>query len=353
LPVPSSERTGNRKGGYGLTMPEAPSVTVIIPTFNEEGRLGRCLESVTRQDYPPDRLEILVVDDDSTDGTVEIARSFGARVLRNGEHNIERGKSIGARAAAGDLILLMDADNSLPEPGWLSCAAAALRDNPEAAGAQSAWFDYSRDDPTANRYCALFGINDPFAYYLRKRDKLTWFEKDWEIVGELLVSEDDYFLVRFTASDMPTIGSQGYLISRELLQSTDYVPYLFHMEMNLELVRRGRDTFVMLRSSIAHDHCSTAGVLLSKLRRNFNLFLEQREIRSYRWESTALERAGALVRMLTVIVPLVDSVRGYRSVRDRAWFLHPAICVAVPSMYAYLYCRWQLTHRGRRPAPPR
>ncbi len=334
-------------------MSEAPSVTVIIPAFNEESRLGRCLESIARQDYPPDKLEILVVDDDSTDGTVEIARAFGARVLRNGEHNIERGKSIGAQAATSDMVLLMDADNSLPEPGWLSAAARALLDNPAAAGAQSAWFDYSRDDPAANRYCALFGINDPFAYYLKKRDKLTWFEKDWKIGGELLASEDDYFLVRFTTSDMPTIGSQGYLISRELLRSTNYVPYLFHMEMNLQLVGRGRDTFVMLRGNIAHDHCSTVGVLLSKLRRNFNLFLEQGDMRSYRWESTNLERAGALLRMLTVIVPLIDSLRGYRSVRDRAWLLHPAMCVAVPSMYAFLYCKWRLTRRGSRTAPPR
>ena len=336
-----------------MTILETPSVTVIIPAFNEQGRLGRCLESIVRQDYPPDKLEILVVDDDSTDGTVDIARAFGARVLRNGEHNIERGKSIGAQAATGDLVLLMDADNSLPEPEWLSVATRALQANPMAAGAQSAWFDYSHDDPAANRYCALFGINDPFAFYLKKRDKLTWFEKEWEIGGELLASEDDYFLVRFTTSDMPTIGSQGYLISRELLRSTDYVPYLFHMEMNLELVGRGRDTFVMLRSSIAHDHCATVGVLLSKLRRNFCLFLEQRNIRTYRWESTNLQWAGALLRMLTVIVPLIDSLRGYRSVRDRAWLLHPAMCVAVPSMYAFLYCKWRLTRQGSLLAPPR
>jgi len=317
-----------------------PTVSCVIPAFNEEARLGKCLSSVRSQRYPAEKVEVIVVDDDSRDGTVRIAREYGARVATNGEHNIERGKSIGVGIAGGDYILLMDADNALVGTDWLEKAVRALAENPRAAEAQSAWFEYNRSDPAANRYCSLMGINDPFAYYLKKRDKLTWFEREWSIAGELLRSEDDYFLVRFQERNMPTIGSQGYLISRRHVLDTDYSPYLFHMEMNLELLRSGLDEFVMLRSCVTHDHCRTLRELLAKLRRNFSLFLRQRQMRSYRWETTLRERFVALVSMVTVLRPAVDGIRGYLAVRDPAWLLHPVVCFAVPFMYAWIYLRW-------------
>lgn len=323
-----------------------PSVTCVIPAYNEEKRLPKCLGSITGQDYPPDKVEILVVDDDSLDNTVSVAKSFGARVLNNGEHNIERGKSIGVQEAGGEYVLLMDADNALPKPGWLRETMLALLDNPEATGAQSSWFDYSREDPAANRYCSLFGINDPFAFYLKKRDKLTWYENDWVIAGKALKTTESCFLVRVNSSNMPTIGSQGYLIPTELVRSTDYVPYLFHMEMNLELMQRGKDTFVMLRNSVVHDHCQSVGEMLQKLKRNFRLFLEQREMRTYRWETSSCQKALALISMLTVVRPVLDSSRGFLAVRDPAWFLHPLICIAVPAMYSYIYLKWFLLNRA-------
>lgn len=325
-----------------------PRVSVVIPAYNEERRIRRCLDSLARQDYPADLLELIIVDDDSSDRTREVAGSYGAMVLRNGERNIERGKSIGARAATGDYVLLMDADNSLPGTDWLSKAVLALSQNPGAAGAQSARFDYVRDDPPANRYCALFGINDPFAFYLGKRDKLTWYENDWSISGEVLDRAEDYFLVRFTQSNLPTVGSQGYLVSREVLESTGYGDHLFHMEMNLELVRSGRDEFVMLRDAVSHDHCSDTRVFMRKLKRNFLLFLEQREMRTYRWETSRARQALALVEMLTFLVPLAHALRGFLKIRDVAWFLHPFMCAAVTFMYAYLFARWHLSRVLRR-----
>lgn len=330
-----------------------PTISCIIPALNEEKRIGGCIKSILTQSYPGDRIEILVVDDDSTDGTVAIASSLGARILRNGEHSIERGKSIGAENARGDYILLLDADNALPDKGWLASAVNALLDHPEAVGAQAAWFHYAPDDYTANRYCALFGINDPFAFYLKKRDKLTHYEKGWSIAGELIKTTDEYFLVKFDTSSMPTIGSQGFLISRKDILSTNHSPLLFHMEMNLELIERGRDVFIMLRRSVIHEHCRTVRELLNKMKRNFSLFLEQRAVRAYRWETTLAEKAVALVSMLTLVRPSVASIRGYIRLKDPAWLLHPVICFLVPVIYGFLFIKWLVARGFARMAWPR
>lgn len=57
-------------------MTNLPLVSVIIPTLNEEKNIGRCLESIRKQTYPKDKIEIIVVDNDSTDKTREIVRKL-------------------------------------------------------------------------------------------------------------------------------------------------------------------------------------------------------------------------------------------------------------------------------------
>lgn len=328
-----------------------PIVSCVIPAFNEGKRIQKCIQSIQLQDYPEDKIEIIVVDDFSEDDTVSIARAFGAKVLTNGEHNIERGKSIGVKACSGEYVLLLDADNILVDQNWLRLAIASARENPGVAGVQSAWFAYCRGDNAANRYHALMGIGDPFAFYLKKRDKLNWCERDWTLTGELIRSEADYFLVRFNLNNMPTLGSQGYLALKADMLSTNYEPYLFHMEMNMEMIKSGRDTFVILKSCVKHDYSRSIWGFLRKLRRNYGLFLEQKDRRSYRWETTKLTRVLALVSMLTVVRPVVDSIRYFRIIKDPAWFLHPLLCVVVPFMYLGIYIKWRLSQSISRLSP--
>lgn len=83
-------------------------VSVVIAAYNEAGRIGRCLASLRRQDYPG--LEIIVSDDGSTDGTTELASGLGARVVRGSHRGPGAARNAGARAAAGDVLVLVDAD---------------------------------------------------------------------------------------------------------------------------------------------------------------------------------------------------------------------------------------------------
>jgi 4,4'-diaponeurosporenoate glycosyltransferase len=90
-----------------------PALSVIVPARNEEGRVGRLVESLQGQKEPP--AEVLVVDDGSTDATAAEAAEAGARVVASGPlPSGWRGKTWachrGAQAAAGGLLLFVDAD---------------------------------------------------------------------------------------------------------------------------------------------------------------------------------------------------------------------------------------------------
>ena len=91
----------------------APTVSVVVATYNFERFLERALDSVLAQDYPTEALEIIVVDDGSTDGTPELMRAYDDRVTyirkANGGHLSTFDRGIGE--ATGDYIALLDGDD--------------------------------------------------------------------------------------------------------------------------------------------------------------------------------------------------------------------------------------------------
>lgn len=91
-----------------------PEVSVVIPAYNEEKNIGSCLNSVFNSDYPKDRLEVIVVDDGSTDGTLKIARSYKkARMLKQNHLGKVEALNLGALNSSYGFILTVDADTTL------------------------------------------------------------------------------------------------------------------------------------------------------------------------------------------------------------------------------------------------
>lgn len=90
-------------------------LSIVIPAYNEERLLPACLRAVLGQKEPAD--EIIVVDNNSTDATAEIAQRFGATVIRESRQGICFARNAGFNAATGDIIARCDADTA-PAPDW-------------------------------------------------------------------------------------------------------------------------------------------------------------------------------------------------------------------------------------------
>src|SRR5689334_25385159 len=112
----------------------AVDVSLVIPAFNEEARLGPTLQRCARYlEASPWRWEIVVVDDGSTDGTVALCRRMAAEIpdLRVVETRPNRGKGhavrAGVRAARGAAIVMYDADGATPIAEIAKLIAALAR----------------------------------------------------------------------------------------------------------------------------------------------------------------------------------------------------------------------------------
>lgn len=100
-------------------------ISVVIPAHNEEKYIGKCLESIVNQTVKPD--EIIVVDNNCTDKTVEITQKFGARIIKEKKQGRPYAQKRGFDSARFDIIARTDADTILPSD-WISRILKAFED---------------------------------------------------------------------------------------------------------------------------------------------------------------------------------------------------------------------------------
>jgi glycosyltransferase involved in cell wall biosynthesis len=94
--------------------PGRPSISIVIPAYNESDYLGDTLAAVgeAAASYAGP-VEIIVVDNNSTDDTAKIAAAGGAVVVFEGKNQIARARNAGAAVASGDCLVFVDADTRL------------------------------------------------------------------------------------------------------------------------------------------------------------------------------------------------------------------------------------------------
>jgi glycosyltransferase involved in cell wall biosynthesis len=111
--------------------------SVIIPCHNGARTVGRAVRSAREQILPP--LEVLVADDGSTDGSGDVAREAGARVVESGARSSGGTRNVGIKAASGDALAFLDCD-AVVSRNWLQRAAAHFDSDPRilAVGARIA-----------------------------------------------------------------------------------------------------------------------------------------------------------------------------------------------------------------------
>jgi succinoglycan biosynthesis protein ExoA len=113
-----------------LTNQLLPFLSIVIPVRNEEEHLGGVLEQLSLQDYPQDRLEILVADGESTDGTAGVVKDFqqkspiSIRLVNNPKRLSSAGRNAGARAARGDYVFFIDGHCVIPSKSMLRDAVS-------------------------------------------------------------------------------------------------------------------------------------------------------------------------------------------------------------------------------------
>jgi len=318
-------------------------LSIITVALNCEKMLEECYSRIAAQDYPKDKIELLIVDGGSTDGTRRVAERWGARVINGGyRDNQEARRYVGFRNASNEILVYIDSDNLITEKDWLARMVKPFMEDPGIVATQTLRYGYEKGLSIMNRYFALFGFNDPVAYYLGKADRLPWFEDRWNLLGEVVTEKEDYYKIRFRPSSLPTIGCNGFLIRKSVFDTLDCRPEnFFHTDVNYDIIKKGIAYYGIVKTEIVH---ATGDTFIKSIKKRMKyMSVHHHELGSTRrykiFDSANPRDIFNLVKFIifacTFVEPLYRSFKGFMKIRDFAWFIHPFACAGFIFGYGY------------------
>jgi len=308
-----------------------PLVTFVLPALNAAGPLfERALGSIRAQDYPQERVEILVADGGSTDSTRADAERHGARVIPNPNRLAEWGVKEGVLAARGELVVVFAADNELVGHDWLDRVAARFeRDSGLAAV-------YGRlvsgdDDPALNKYVQLI-----------QSELLNWFlNRNLEAYLEGRTPDADGGVTFEVDPRRPLVwGANGLAVRTEWVRPIWERPgYVADVDAFHALVRSGHNRVAYFPGPYCYHHqvATLADLRRKWLRNSRQHLLGQGGDRDLEWVFVPGFRRRALLFGVYSLLPpvsLADALR--RAARDRSpyWLFHPVACFLQAATYA-------------------
>jgi len=279
----------------------------IIPASKKDAEsqmLKDLIASIRAQNFPQDQIEILVI----TEG------------------DSEQAKAIGIRRAKGEICAMFCADNYVTDILLFATVYELLKRNESLSAIYPCKYFHNRKDNSLNRYFSLIGGNDPVCYYLGKNDR-------WPHAESLRI-RSDY---------QPSYGCNGFFYRASDIKETDldhYYPMDNALQVKGKIATLGTD-------SIWHR---TSDNLFTFLRKRYryarDLYCDRVD---RRWRMIDGKRDAFLVVVfilctLTLVQPILVSIKGFAKVRDWAWFWHWPVCFGFLITYSILAIRNLFKH---------
>src|SRR5712692_999659 len=211
-----------------------PLVSVVIPTHNRKSAVTRCVESVLRSSYP--RIEVIVVDDASTDGTFQHLSALFPNVglIRlEREQMVSGSRNAGCKNAKGEFVFLVDDDNVV-HPDAIAELVRAISDNPHA------------------------GIAGPIMYYLRDPEQIWCSGVSRNLLTSLTrfsTEKPDGSVSNYLTDDIPN----AFMIRKRVFDDVGdfdqvgFVQHLAEADFCERAARKGFEAVMVPKAAVWHD----------------------------------------------------------------------------------------------------
>ena len=209
------------------------TASVVLVTHNSEAHIEASLRALTRDPDGPS--EIVVIDNGSVDGTVDIVEEFGVKCVRLEEnYGFPYGCNLGASLTSGSVVAFVNPDTE-PHPGWLSPLVATL------------------DDPTVGAAMPVLDLTYKPGHYFTSGSALTYLGFAWSTdTGEPIPPDLEPAVVPFPSG-------AAFAIRREVFETLDgfrdeYFLYLEDVDLGWRLRLMGLKTLQVPESRVSHDY---------------------------------------------------------------------------------------------------
>ena len=311
-------------------------ISFIIPTLNAASVLETCLNSIKKQNLK--NYEIIIVDGGSTDNTLKIAKKYHAKIFKNPLKTAEAGKAVGVQKAIGKYIALIDSDNILPNKNWLQKNINILKKDSSLIGTEPIRFTYRSKAGFIERYSALTGVNDPYAFVSGVYDRQNYINLKWTGLKIKQIDKHQYLEIELKPNEpIPTIGANGTIFRTDFLKNNLKSDYLFDIDILVDYLNKNKKPifFAKVKQGIIHTFCeSSIKKFIRKQNRRITDYYYYQNLRQFNWNQTNELGILKFIFYTILIIPMLfDTLRGFLHKPDSAWFFHPLACFITLFLY--------------------
>lgn len=301
-------------------------VTYIFPSLNEEKNIVRCLNSIARQTYPHELIEVIVADAHSSDCTRRVVEDWGAshdisiKIVDNDRTITEFGTAVALKEATGDYIGVQGCDTELVEPDTIEAYVKAFDAFPDIVGVDRLLYRIP-DGGALSNYIAVAGWGDPLAREIVREPTLL---ETRELDGRV------YHKFEFHPGFPKLLFFRRNKVER-------YIGYDSFEEgqVLLDLAERGENQMARVDGyGYRHYHVATLRGFLKKRAKIARKHLTRTAERKTWVGAGGMNLYFAAFLHLTVVYPLFYSLFYAIKEREPIWLLHAPLCFLGASAYA-------------------
>ena len=297
-------------------------LSIIIPTYNESKDIKLCLESIACQKIKKNKIEVILVDNYSTDDTISIVKSFSKkiniRVIFNKVKDAEVSKMKGFLKAKGDFFMYLDADMVLSDENFVRKMTFPLEEDDSIVGVFIRFLVNPTHHPLTRTLSYDEWQRDPIFKYFTTSIK--------EIIVE---KRKNYFFCALTREKIPP---QGLMIYRRNL-IIDYVSnetQLIDNEIPAVLFNMGYTNFAYVPETGVYHHLlrSLAELYKKRIRNLQRTYFPNKKKRLFKWINwnKDLPKIGIwLIYTNSIILPIFVAMYHFLKYRDLCFFNEPVI----------------------------
>ena len=321
-----------------------PKISYCVFTYNEEKNIEGSLTSIFAQDYPKERLEVIVVDDNSTDKTLEIVKKFPVKILHNGKRDGDLSATIGFNNATGDYFTAVGADMQFRGNDWFKQMVKPLMENPDMPAAVTKFYSHPKDS-LVTKYLNL----DPIQRDLVYQTFSIGFD---EVKKE---KKNGYYICQYSEDRIPpqTHGLYRVSIMRNIVEKQKIY---YDMGNLILLVKEGYTKFGYVPSAgYYHFHADNLKHLLGKRMRNINRsYLKygtqvSTQDSHFKWVDLSSFKDVVKIILLVICANLffpIFFMSLYKGLRHKSWLylLEAPVTLALVDTILFAFLK---DHRGR------
>ncbi|MFH1459880.1 MAG: glycosyltransferase family 2 protein [Candidatus Omnitrophota bacterium] len=297
------------------------TVSFIIPTYNAGFYIEKCLKSIRAQEYPQDKVEVLILDGGSVDNTLEIAKKYNCLVFKNEKKLAEYGVQLGIRNARGNLSVIFAADNELVGNFWIKTVTEVF-DKEEDVNALWGKLVSGKDDSSLNKYFELI-----------QSDPLNWFLNKNILLYKNNARRYNRNCVIFNVDPVKPLvwGANGLTYrTQKIRQIWDQEGYLGDNDAFQYMVENGDNKVAYFDEPfVYHHHVAKIGDWVKKWRRNFvSHLLDQQSTRNMNWAFSGNFKSRLVLWGVYSLLPVFSLSHSiYLAIKDKNgyWLYHSVV----------------------------